>query len=400
MTFREITPSDNEVSEDESLSAEDLLESSESASLDSFEEKNEFWEMSDNRRGLEPSYFSSLSFSFSSYANQLAQKPSLSHFQESFSSEVCGRRKDPYHAICSYHGKTDVTYGSPPHQCVESNLFLADDTECTDDQNEVSLPFRSILDEVSNKDISSSSDGIYTGNIASCSSGNKNEHLDDISVLQNASNGCSWGSKYNSKFLSTNPILSKSYFFSYSIKEGESNYMNHREALPHFDFSCIRDPHKVCEGKLTSAPRQQIGAEFPILANTAAAANLSGSRRKEGCSHGNSQKKSILTSSDIPSNSKDENWKDTSCSDIRGGSGWETLLACFYKTPGLTAKGYKNISAEVFEMPMDYVIKKCLWEQILLQYPCEPATSRIEVYMSSDTAYFSAWFSMITCTFS
>lgn len=392
MMFREITTSDNEVSEDESLSAEDFLESSESASLDSFEEKNEFRGVSDNRRGLGPSYFSSLSFSFSSYADQLAQKPSLSHFKKSFSSEVCGRRNDPCHAIGSYyHGKTDITYGSPPQQCGESNLFLADDTECTDDQNEVSLPHRSILDEVSNKDILSSSDRIYTGNIASCSSGNNNEHLDEISVLPNPSNGCSWGSKYNSKFLSTNPILSKSYFFNYSIKAGESNYMNHREALPHFDFTCIRDPHKVCEGKLASVPRQQFGAEFPILTNTAAAdaANLSSSQCKEGCSHGNSKKKIILTNSDIPSNSKDEN-EDTSCSDIRGGSGWETLLACFCKTPGLTAKGYRNISAEVFEMPVDYVIKKCLWEQIMLQYPCEPARSVIEVYLSSDTACFSA----------
>lgn len=402
-----ITPSESEVSADESLSAEAFLESSECASTDSFEDQAESEEVCDSRGGLEPTYLSALSFSFSSSADQLAQRHSLSHLTDGFSSVTCERREDARQAVNSYHEISDIP---------NSFLFLPcqsrEPYECTDGQWDVGLPSGSMSDdhsyacvgndrvtwldlngsqmkveskmhEIWKTDSSPSSDAIFSLNISPQRASGKNQHFDESFSLGNVSNELFWDSNYDFKFLSTNPKLSKGHFFNYSDKNAERCSMNFREPLSSFDFTSVRDPREVCEEKLAFSPGLQNGAEFPILADTSAsdAAKVRGYCTKERCKDENSNQKIKSSCFHSPSNSKSDNCEDTSRGNVTGGSSWETLLDCFRKTPGITANGNRTISATVFEMPLDYVIKKCLWEQILLQYPCGLNICRVKVFL-------------------
>lgn len=81
------------------------------------------------------------------------------------------------------------------------------------------------------------------------------------------------------------------------------------------------------------------------------------------------EKKAELSHTCSPVGSEAHIQKVSSLENAAGGSGWERLLANSSKIASTTARYPKTSLVTVLEMPLDHIIKKCLLEEILLQYP-------------------------------
>jgi gamma-tubulin complex component 6 len=52
-----------------------------------------------------------------------------------------------------------------------------------------------------------------------------------------------------------------------------------------------------------------------------------------------------------------------------GGTSWQSLLKSFSYTENESVCDHRESLSSMFEIPLDFVIDKCLLQEILLQYP-------------------------------
>jgi len=69
-----------------------------------------------------------------------------------------------------------------------------------------------------------------------------------------------------------------------------------------------------------------------------------------------------------PSDLKDHNQEVTK--NVSGGSNWETLLGTTSETVDNSVGGHGQSLSAMFDIPLDFIIEKCLLQEIMLQYPC------------------------------
>ncbi|KAL3518746.1 hypothetical protein ACH5RR_021335 [Cinchona calisaya] len=388
---------DNEASStaDEFSYAEDLLETSESSSHNSFDEHSDSEQMPNDSMGFYPSYLSSLSFSFGFSAENSVQKLSKTEISENL-SKVCEKTQGCY-GMDSYLEGSNVKGSSFP-QFGERNLLVNADHKPINSEPDVCLQVGCLPDSLSRVKTGNNnstwfhitdselevrsrmfggwrtgmlncSDTVFPRNALKETTNNKHQHPDGNCPSSNSFCLQSWNSKYSTRFLSMNPTLSKGCFIN-SSDNFEERCLNYKEPLSYFDFTSVRDPRKYCQEKLASSFRLRYGFENSISTDTTADAAIitSDYYGKESCSNKNKEEKTKTFEVYLSSDSVMDRGEYALCANHTGGSNWETMLACVGNTSNITDIDYRKNSTAVFDIPLDYIIEKCLWEEILLQY--------------------------------
>ncbi|KAM3301749.1 hypothetical protein P3S67_016251 [Capsicum chacoense] len=122
--------------------------------------------------------------------------------------------------------------------------------------------------------------------------------------------------------------------------------------------------------KSAASSRDQLGAGNSVLTSTAATSSIRTSRQNnlKDCFNRNLENKAEPSHTCSPVNSKVHYERVSSLENAVGGSGWERLLANSSNISSTTVRHQKTSLVTVLEMPLDHIIKKCLLEEIVLQY--------------------------------
>ncbi|XP_055833261.1 uncharacterized protein LOC129902197 [Solanum dulcamara] len=390
-----------EISIDNDFSCtEDLLESSDCSWEDNSEEQSVF-DLLSNAPGnvveLKPDYLSALSFT----DDGLLQKQKFPHDETScppeyVSYETCKRMEISCFSTDVSNSERVACDSSLPYRSEEKSMLQTLDNQITNSRQNTSwLPDCFPGNLLNNDRRSSKTTWLHAfeiePEISSCRFGVQLNVDSGGSVLpQNPSvpeayeqdhhpnRACnflsstslpSWQLKHHSDFFSMNPILTKS---SLNPKR-ESEKMcarDSREPYPFFDFTSIKDPCKVYIEKFSASSRDQLGAGDSVLTSTTATSAIltSCQHNLKDYSDENLENKAELSHTCSSVSSKVLYEKVSSLENVAGGSGWERLLANSSKISCTTANYPKTSLVTVLEMPLDHIIKKCLLEEILLQY--------------------------------
>ncbi|PWA48898.1 hypothetical protein CTI12_AA486760 [Artemisia annua] len=135
-----------------------------------------------------------------------------------------------------------------------------------------------------------------------------------------------------------------------------------RFSLPSFDFKTVKDPFIECVDRLGSS---EGGDQF--LATVNGAANMKNIHFK---GHGN-QALTVKKNSfhaHPPPDLKSDKQEQAVLQNVSGGGCWESLLDGTGNRGDIRLVEHKTGVAEVVEIPLDFVLEKCLLEEIQLQY--------------------------------
>lgn len=184
-----------------------------------------------------------------------------------------------------------------------------------------------------------------------------NIHPSVVSTLQE------WKFNPNSNFLSKNPMLLRSAFHMQPADTEDRGCFDCKQNFPYFDLSSVRDPSKVFLEKFSACD---------MASGTASATGTKGtSYDKQYHDEGNL----------LASNSRRFDANANSISDLGhnqefpflrlacGGSSWESVLGRSNNNVFNSAEDQRHSSLGKFEMPLEFIIDKCLLQEIMLQYP-------------------------------
>nr|XP_011463187.1 PREDICTED: gamma-tubulin complex component 6 isoform X2 [Fragaria vesca subsp. vesca] len=169
-----------------------------------------------------------------------------------------------------------------------------------------------------------------------------------------------WKVNYHNNFLSMNPMLTKNNFLHLTSRPEERCKTDHGDSLAYFDFSHIKDPCKVFPMKVP------VGLMDYRASNT----NGRSDHHVKECSSGDDVLigrtivSDFLPSSDLRGHSEG----DATSTNVSGGSCWESLLGRFGDTVVNRLEDHRESLAASFDMPLDFIIDKCLLQEIMLQY--------------------------------
>ncbi|GLT60971.1 hypothetical protein SLA2020_337090 [Shorea laevis] len=333
----------------------DMSESSECSSVSSFEEQAELTELIKYPNSLirpQNKYFSALKFSSSTSIDDSLRKPLWSERSchiESDSCEIYERIRwscvpDRSWPLGSFlinpfyfrRNEIDTRLYSPDSSVKLSNGIAND---CKD---VLSCLCKSIA----------SGDASKVGR--SVEDQAENDPTSDLFRLQH------WKLKYSSDILSKNPVLAKS-----SLHEPvDLCSIVSRQPSPFFDFSSVNDPCKICFEKLVA------GFSHKLLGNSSSSLTSGKSNEQciEGCGHSFLVGESKVSYAHSPQDLKKQNQEGTTLTTVSGGSSWESLLGSSSITYNCGVLDCQQTPPVMFETPLDFVIDKCLLQEISLQY--------------------------------
>ncbi|XP_062082397.1 uncharacterized protein LOC133788811 isoform X2 [Humulus lupulus] len=376
----------DDVDSDDSGTIDDLsyvantYESSEcSASND--EEKivsDQLNELSDQRVGLEEKYFSGLSFSVTHPFNNFVEKScecEESHHIESDADGLFERDVLYHHWKLSDQISGAIESQEPNWACKSINEYL----DQLPDNNWLGLLKSSV-------------------NVEGNSGGNSRSNLQDcdprMSMIGTTEKGISycrkmiimndafseelfgkdgqenninnstlvtlkdWKVNSHNSLLSTNPMLTKSTFLKLQTDPGEGDGTRYGKALPFFDFSSVEDSCNRCLESF-SARLSDPGAS--------ATSNKS-DLHDEHCDQDMLLVKRKISNGNSLLEVKDCNQEDTASTLDSGGSSWERLLGRSCNTVNNGVRDHIESSLAKFDIPLDFIIDKCLLQEIMLQY--------------------------------
>ncbi|KAK4369581.1 hypothetical protein RND71_013373 [Anisodus tanguticus] len=355
----------------ESIPSEsDLLESSECSWEDKSEEQSDF-DLSSNAPGndveVAPDYLSALSFT----DDGLLQKQKFLQDETScpaeyISYETCKRME--CHVVPRICQNTSWLPDCFPGDLLNNDRRSSKTTwlHAVEIEPEIS----SCRFGVQLPDNVDSSGSVLPRNPSLPEAYKKDQHPNRACTFLSSTSLPSWQLKHHSDFFSMNPILTRN---SLNPKRDSEQMFSRdsREPYPFFDFTSIKDPCEMYIEKFAAGFRDQLGAEVSVLTSTAATSDslTSHQHNLKDCSDEKLEKKAELSHTCSPVGSKVQNGKISSVENAAGGGGWERMLANSSKIASTSAGYPKTSLVTVLEMPLDHIIKKCLLEEILLQYP-------------------------------
>lgn len=175
---------------------------------------------------------------------------------------------------------------------------------------------------------------------------------------------------YYSNFLSMNPMLTNYAFLHLMGKSGERHSTAYGRSLPYFDFSSVEDPCKLCVDQSAANSGCDFGSELRLALDLCASSTSSKNdhncnEEKDG-DHGLIDNMEVcIVHSPLKSNgcNQDIIENTSACRD------WEALFGSSNDTFISSIQGHiQNLSA-MFEIPLDFIIEKCIQQEIMLQYP-------------------------------
>ncbi|KAF3681272.1 putative indole-3-acetaldehyde oxidase-like [Capsicum annuum] len=392
-----------EVSTDNDFSCtEDLLESSECSWEDNSEGQSDF-DLSINAAGndveLEPDYLSALSFT----ADELLLKQKFpqdetSRSAEYVSYETCKRTEISCFSAVVSNSERAACDSSLPYRSEEKSISQTIDNQIANSGQSTSwLPDCFPGNLLNNHGRSSKTTWLHAVEIeleiSSCRFGvqlhdnvdsggsvlprnpslpeayEKDQHPNRARTFSSSTSLPSWQLKHHSDFFSMNPILTRN---SLNPKRESEQLCSRdsREPYPFFDFTSVKDPCEVYMEKSATSSRDQLGAGNSVLTSTAATSSIRTSRPNnlKDCFNRNLENTAEPSHTCSPVNSKVHYERVSSLENAVGGSGWERLLANSSNISSTTVRHQKTSLVTVLEMPLDHIIKKCLLEEIVLQY--------------------------------
>uniref|UniRef100_A0A7N0RI06 Gamma-tubulin complex component n=1 Tax=Kalanchoe fedtschenkoi TaxID=63787 RepID=A0A7N0RI06_KALFE len=332
-------------------------------------EPEQFTETPIIRRDLEQKYMSSLKFSSiiptecpfgNSSLTEISCGAEVRQKPESCRTKDCDIAhldfNNPTQAkICS---NTDLTWSRMSVNQEASNLY------------DVNFPFGDIVKsscfEDREEDNPSTPEKTYSRMILSES------YLLEDTLGQNGAedstlNSKSWKLKKPRNFLSMNPMLRKSAFFNTLCKPEENSIRDSRGVLSSFDFSNVEYPFKGLDKKLVSHLNQRYGSALGrIMDSCAVATDVAAiiNHRQDGC------EKAVINEfgNEISPTKPSDEGRGHHLVGVTGGSGWEKRLVSFVTSINLNSGTQQHTGPDVFEIPIDFIIDKCLLQEIKLQY--------------------------------
>ncbi|KAK2976400.1 hypothetical protein RJ640_008110, partial [Escallonia rubra] len=383
---------------DEFSYVDDPLESSECSSVTSSEEQNQseqLIELHHGIAGLEEKYLSALSFSSSMSIDNLLEKPV--EYERSWAVETnsCGNCETTKSLGQFVQRKSTSNDRSLVLELSETNMSQMSEARNRDDEHNLGWPLGALLknpfkdDSVNvvdaclqlpgceiNRNARVQEEGTsYCSNLSlskhELTDGfSRYHHLNGTYPSIDSYSSQSWKLRYPSQHFSRNPILTQNSFVPLPCKPGERFYNGYRGSLSVFDFTSVNDPFKLCVEKLAASPRHKVGTELSNLTDSAASSGfgMSDCHEKSGCTKDEvsvGKAKSSYVFRDL--RSKINHSEDVISTTVSGGSDWESLLGCSGSIT-TAARDHGTSLAAMIEIPLDFVIEKCLLEEILLQY--------------------------------
>ncbi|KAF8111207.1 hypothetical protein N665_0076s0195 [Sinapis alba] len=164
---------------------------------------------------------------------------------------------------------------------------------------------------------------------------------------------------YPYEVLSMNPMLR----CDFPRKNGNINRRDQAKSLPWFDFSAVDDPSKTCLARIPVG----FPVDFPLESHSSQTDRKSHRHANQECGIDRSDVEDPkVYCSHLSSGLKgcaEENKPNAS-----GGSRWEGMLLRSNNPETSAVSDCRQSSSGTFELPLDFVIDKCLLQEILLQY--------------------------------
>lgn len=351
---------------DEYSYAEDLLETSDCSFSESSEEQNEA-DLNFASGEVGPNYISALDFSLSSSADHKMQNlyhSEFSCFMEDYPFKINQRS-----GYCgeTYLVSSEQKISQTPETLVSSSehdpFHIGRGTHNTwSHSSDYGLEARMQNYEVLNSDL----DGLE--NACRVSDSNKDQHWLQTCASSKTFNFHLSKPKYDSTFFSMNPILNRSSFFDRRTILGERGHANHIGS--YFDFTSVKDPVKTYAVKLVDDHGPKFGAELPVKIETSGAGIVTSNHpdtenQNDVIIEGNGK----LCNASSPPHEKDSDEEHLILPNVSGGSTWESLLG---RSGNIVDKPIRDDMIKLVtgaDMPLDFVIKKCVLDEILHQYP-------------------------------
>ena len=402
LVLRHVGTADSEAcsTTDEFSSVMDASESSESSSIYGSEEQNDL-ELPQSLVGLEQKYLSALSFSPSISTNNSLQKPPQSEKLYSMKNklhEICESAVFIKHFEHSHHKRAILSHIPANFDLGESDWLWMSENQHAGNQHGLGWPLGGLLKNPFNpinktnshrsecgintsnrnsgvlreEDISHFVKKIDTYNSFDVKANNKDQHENWAYTFPNSFNSESWNLKNHCNILSMHPMLTKRGFLHTISNSGGRDSSDHGVSLPFFDFSCVEDPLKRCLEKLNVCSEDGfVGAGAASLLSTDSDASAISDMRNHHDKMDNDGDDVSTKTSHICSalDLKQCNREDVISENVSGGSSWETMLASSGNVVNNIVEQQMQVLGGVFEMPLEFIVSKCLLPEILLQYP-------------------------------
>ncbi|KAL8055684.1 hypothetical protein ABFX02_04G071400 [Erythranthe guttata] len=347
---------------------EDLVESSECSFSESSEEQDEA-DLIFASASVEPNYLSALDFSLSLSTDNRVRNLDQSETScsvKDFPSRI--NRKSSYSTYPSQ--KNSYIMSSEQSQTPETQVSSSEHDlfhigrgnhntwlHSPDCELELSMRYYGLLK--TDLDISE--------NAFKVSGSNKDQHQLQTRASSTLSTFHFSKPKYESTFFSMNPTLNRSSFFSRKTVLGERGHANHSGS--HFDFTSVKDPVKTYAVKLAGDHGPRFGNEASVITEThATGIDTSNYLDIENQNDAIIENEAKLCNVSSPSNKKDDDEEHLPLPNIYGGSAWESVLGRPGKFVKRSVQDHETKSVAGADMPLDFVIKKCVSDEILLQY--------------------------------
>ncbi|KAH9699203.1 Spc97 / Spc98 family of spindle pole body (SBP) component [Citrus sinensis] len=386
---------DNSSMKDEFCYDRDTSESSEcSSSIDS-EEQNEAEQLIQPRNNLfeiEQKYFSALSFSMTT--------PNGSPLRKSLHNEKSGHKKRDSHEFCerddtlshfvlTQHKRAILSGTSVlpesgeshlscrnghytdgladkcwPLGCLLKNPFCVDGGGRNDPELHPSVSGQKLSEEnirVSKEGISFYSEKFGSNNALIEGTLGENQ-LENGYAVSDVSAMLKWKLNHSGNMFSINPMLTRNALF-YTMGKPEGRLAaDLGKSLPCFDFSSVEDPCKVFLEKVAIGFAQAASEDSSLSA-------ISGERNPYSEPVGEILIDNPKVSCVEPHLESKDHSKNIVGTDISGTSSWESLLSTSNNIENNTVEDHRQEFSAIFEIPLDFIIDKCLLQEILLQYP-------------------------------
>lgn len=396
---------DDNTNFDDSSTSDELYvwgtsDSSECSSLSGSEEQAEAEQLIEQGNGLvgdEQRYLSSLSFFMSSPSDTALQKPTHSEISRDIETDSRKNNEENNfvgHFMCVYDKKRNSSHEFLPTDSEESKspCLLDNIDSVTGKFRQIGLSKNSIYNDKwqsfypwsdhcdSVQEASKKNMGILKADLPYF------RHItSDKDVLIKKASGADqlknrnstsslfalqpWKVNCHSDFLSRNPMLKKNACFHFVTTPREKFSTAYGPSLPCFDFSTVEDPCKASVEKFSSSFRHEFGSPVPLHITAPATSGKSHDEGKQGFDG-----EAVLFDnaracvSDSSVQLKEQDKEAVVSTNGCGGTSWQSQLKRFSYTENESVGDHRESLSSTFEIPLDFVIDKCLLQEILLQY--------------------------------
>lgn len=370
-------------------------ESSECSSLTDSEEQDEAeWLIHppNNLFEFEQKYFSALSFSMTTPNSSTLQK-SLQHeksrHKKRDSREFCERDHALSHFVHTQHKRAILSGTSVLSESGDSHLSCRDG-DYIDGISDKCWPLGCLLKNPfcvnggcrndpelhpsvsghkhSEENIRVSKEGIsfysekFGSNNAIVEGTLGENQLNNGYAVYDVSAMLKWKLNCSGNIFSINPMLTRNALFCTIGKPGGKLAADLGKSLPCFDFSSVEDPCKVYAEKAAIGSAQTAFEDSSMFA-------ISGERDPYSERVGEILIDNPKVSCVEPLLELKDHDKNIVGTDISGRSNWESLLSTSNNIENNTVEDHRQEFSAIFEIPLDFIIDKCLLQEILLQYP-------------------------------